>query len=461
MVEPVKLGQTEQGALTGLSLLDEEEDNKPITYGVFQNVSMTPDIDYSDLQNVYGLDAMPIFQWVRTIQTGERSFDPGQDSEDLKKQTQEKIKQYEEILEKTGGTPPPGMMTPEELEKALIVGTTSQVAQAVGSKIGSTLVDPYIESGDSFLNLDKISVSNLLKESPQSLVTDATSAGFDMSLDVGEIFQPELANVEVARATGNLDTFNALKGARTSTSSAANAAYDQNELSKLGYSFDGGKIVAPSDISANITASAVTQATEAPGYFENVGKRLYGTPEAAQNWSSAATGAVANFGVQILMGASPKQAAKSAAGSAVGKALGTAFLTPVLGPFAGVVGGAIGSLIGGRVICNELMRQGVMTRKQVILDYRFTRDYLTPQHVNGYHCWAVWMVKQMRKGKFVKFWKHVAGHRANEIAYIYGERDKPDYLGKVYRRILEPTCWLVGAFKKESDWSILYKQKEI
>ena len=69
---------------------------------------------------------------------------------------------------------------------------------------------------------------------------------------------------------------------------------------------------------------------------------------------------------------------------------------------------------------------------------------------------AIWVQDQ-----FEKFWKHVAGHRANEIAYIYGERDKPDYLGKVYRKILEPICWSVGMLCKKSDWSILYKSKEI
>ena len=157
------------------------------------------------------------------------------------------------------------------------------------------------------------------------------------------------------------------------------------------------------------------------------------------------------------MGEDPEKAAKSAGASAIGTAIGNALL-PGLG---GVVGGVLGGVLGGRVICNELCRQGVMTRKQVVLDYRFTRDYLTPQHVNGYHLWALWMVRQMRKGKFVNFWKHVAGHRANEIAYIYGEREKPDYLGKVYRRILEPTCWVMGAFSKTKDWSVLYKPKEI
>jgi len=176
-----------------------------------------------------------------------------------------------------------------------------------------------------------------------------------------------------------------------------------------------------------------------------------------QNIKGAFGGAVGNFGIQLLMGQDPVKAAKSAGAGAIGKVLGTA----IGGPIGGFIGGALGSLLGGRVICNELMRQGLLTRKQVVLDYKFTRDYLTPTHVNGYHVWAVWMVKQMRKGKFVKFWKHVAGHRANEIAYIYGERDKPDYLGKVYRKILEPTCWLLGKFCKVTDWSVLYNKKEI
>ena len=157
------------------------------------------------------------------------------------------------------------------------------------------------------------------------------------------------------------------------------------------------------------------------------------------------------------MGRDPVKAAKSAGAGAIGKVIGNSIL-PGIG---GWIGGALGSILGGIVICNELMRQGLLTRKQVIMDYRFTRDYLTPAHVNGYHVWAVWMVKQMRKGKYVKFWKHVAGHRANEIAYIYGERNKPDYLGKIYRKILEPTCWVIGAFCKTTDWSVLYKQKEI
>ena len=161
---------------------------------------------------------------------------------------------------------------------------------------------------------------------------------------------------------------------------------------------------------------------------------------------------VGRFAGGLLAGEDFKDAAKSGVKSGVGAAVGSVF---------GPAGAFIGASLLGRVICNELQRQGVMSRQNVLLDYRFTRDYLTPQHVNGYHVWAVHVVKQMRKGRGVKLWRHLAQHRANEIAYIYGKRDKPDYLGKIYRKILEPICWSVGFFCEKTDWSVLYKTKEI
>ena len=115
---------------------------------------------------------------------------------------------------------------------------------------------------------------------------------------------------------------------------------------------------------------------------------------------------------------------------------------------------------GGRVICNELRRQGLLTTRDVVLDYKFTQEHLTPQHVAGYHFWAIKVVKNLRKGKGIKLWTHIAQHRANEISYIYGDRANPDYLGKIYRKIFEPVCWTVGLFCKEADWSILYEDKQ-
>ena len=171
--------------------------------------------------------------------------------------------------------------------------------------------------------------------------------------------------------------------------------------------------------------------------------------------------AVGNFAVQLIAGEDPASAARKAGASALASHVAKSVLVPFLGPVGGLIGGLVGGAVGGRVICNELMKQGLLSKEDVILDYRFTRDYLTPQHVNGYHLWAVWVVKQMRKGRMVSFWKYIAQSRANEIAYIYGRRDKPDYVGKVVRTIGEPVCWFFGLFCKKTDWSTLYNEKEI
>ena len=206
----------------------------------------------------------------------------------------------------------------------------------------------------------------------------------------------------------------------------------------------GANLISTGDAAGNIVSAG---AEEAAGGFS-----LFGG-EGSPSFLGPAVGFVGS----LLSGEKPVKAAVKAGLSYAGTAIGTA----VGGPIGGFIGGAIGGLLGGRVICNELARQGLMDRRQIILDYKFTQEHLTPQHVTGYHVWAVHVVKKLRKGKGVKFWKHIASHRANEIAYIYGERANPDYLGKIYRRIGEPTCWLIGAFCKKTDWSVLYNPKEI
>ena len=170
---------------------------------------------------------------------------------------------------------------------------------------------------------------------------------------------------------------------------------------------------------------------------------------------------VGTFVADLAIGKDPLKALGR--GAAVGVA---SHFTKSLFKTFGMRGGGFGALAAGglveavtRVICNELLRQGLMTRRQVLLDYKFTEEHLSEQHVRGYHFWAIGVVKRMRQGKGVGFWKHIATHRANEIEYIYGEREKPDYLGKVYRRIFEPTCWLIGAFCQQKDHTVLYVER--
>ena len=151
----------------------------------------------------------------------------------------------------------------------------------------------------------------------------------------------------------------------------------------------------------------------------------------------------------LLQGGSPKQAAKTGAGAAAGTAIGTA----IGGPIGGAIGGTIGGAVGGRVICTELYRQGLINKKDYILDLRFTELYLTPEHVKGYWYFAIPAVKSMRKSKLsTQFWKHIAINRIKDIKWRLG-KGKFNLLGRVYSSILEPLCKFAGKFVKEKDYN--------
>ena len=374
--------QSNYGALSTV-----EQEDGSFTYPIYGVQSNTYTGGQS-LQDVYGTAAMPMFQWVQRIQTGQGSFNPDDPADN------DMLDRYEEFLK---NNPQAQNEMPSTAE--IVRNVAMPLALSTGAALGTQFA-----SGESL---------------------DVLGAG--------------------------VEGFKTMGGKGLSDSSTT--SFLRPEIETGGFSPDP-KLDSSQIASAN---NIITQTPPTSGDLLR-----FGTDAGRANWMSNAGAGAASFGLNLLTGKDPVKAAKAAGATTILGAAGTALGSMVgLGPIGGWIGRLLGNEFGGRVICNELMRQGIMTRKQVILDYKFTRDYLTPTHVNGYHVWAVWMVKQMRKGKFVKFWKHVAGHRANEIAYIYGERDNPDYLGKVYRRLLEPLCWSIGLFCNQSDWSVLYNKKEI
>jgi hypothetical protein len=482
------MAEPQYGAFGDILSLDSELD-KPTLYNVFQNVSRRPDLHGEDLQNVYGIEGgIPMFQWVQQIKTGERTYDPT-DPDDF-----ERRQQYDQYAAQNPEAPSWGQVI------ASIGG------QVVGSAVGSgvqAIQNPggYYEGTTGERAFE--GVKDTFFDKPYERVMD-NYGKFDAKLygmKDNQAFIGELADKGTAKATGNIDLWNELEGARTELSNIDEGlffdtknttnVYDQGKLAEKGYGFDPqGKLVdtfadeptALFDSSGNVLDGQTTFATNPDdyqaltssesivggaggttgtvpmSYGESVADTLWGK-NSASNLSSSVTSGFISAATTFVMTGDVEKAAKTGVGTAVGQAIGTAI---TLGnPIGTFIGGMIGGAIGGRVICNELHNQGLITKKQLINDYKFTRDYLTTKHVNGYHLWALWMVKQMRKGKYVNFWKHIVLHRANEIAYIYGESDKPDYLGKFYRKIFEPVCWTLGFFCKETDWSILYKTKEI
>ena len=360
-------------------------------------VDIPADFDWTQ----YGRSG-PALRFFNQIRTGEIEYDPSEDVIDI------------DALTETDPNAPP-LSSEAEMIKQELISTATQLAAGVGGQIGRSVAANVTEDltknpKDGF-NMQDISegFNDFYNEFEGMDVIRAPKDGPAAKVE----FSPDSPNAELAKKETQTE-----KDAYLATLKPSDTGY----IAGVKDRFDTGLF--------DKSASAAGRAN------------LYGSVGAG----------VTTIAANLLAGKSLKESVKTGAKVGAGTFIGTAI--------GGPIGGLIGGLLGGRVICNELMRQGIMTRKQVVLDYKFTEDYLTPQHVAGYHVWAVWMVRQMRKGRLVNFWKHVAGHRANEIAYIYGERDKPDYLGKLYRKILEPICWSIGFLCKKTDWTVLYKEKE-
>ena len=398
------------GALNsvGRQMYTENEDGT-VTAPTYSLTSNTPTFDIGSMASIYGTKYMPMFEWVSQKQTGSVTFDPQEGSIG----SDEIQDQIEEFTNEMGMTPQEALKKQqEEMLKAEVKSTVGLVASNVGQNLGRAYA-----AGGGVGDLKLSSMWSAGKEGPTAQVL------------------PEL-KLQDLQAQQDYDA--ALKTINSSKTLNDTEKLAQSRDLKAGFNEAGRQASWGSNIADRSSALFPGE-----GGMTAAGKSTL--------YSSYGVGG-ATFLTELISGESAIDAARQ--GLKVGAAT-------YIGSFFGPLGTLVGSILGGRVICNELMRQGVMTREHVVLDYRFTRDYLTPTHVKGYHVWAVWMVKQMRNGRMVKLWAHVAGHRANEIAHIYGKRDKPDYLGKVYRKILEPICWSIGLFCKQTDWSILYKTKEI
>jgi hypothetical protein len=383
-----------------------------------------------NLQNVYGTAALPMFEFARKVQTGEVKFDPARQFD------RDAAEYFSQI---------PEDQIPQDLQPTtrqivadigagavgMLASKAGQLAAAGAGRSLGNLVDPKLNAA----------FWGQIPEAGKSMI------GMGSGLD--------LASNELAFPGGYIDTLQkqnpAIGGmikrriitpATDTTPASITKVLDKSKIQALNAQEAGAS-----------TIIDTTKGVGEPGFFDPGGMGGGYMPSALQVGSVFFSDVV--FG--LLSGQKPKKALKSAGFSALGATVGTV----LGGPIGGFIGGTLGKLFGGRVVCNELYRLGYLTREQVIDDYRFTRDFLSPQLVRGYHVWAIPVVNQMRKGRMIGFWRHLCVHRAKEIAYIYGKRDKPDYLGKIYRRLLEWPSWTIGFFCKASDWSILYKHKEI
>ena len=154
----------------------------------------------------------------------------------------------------------------------------------------------------------------------------------------------------------------------------------------------------------------------------------------------------------------------TSAGGIVRNRYGFAVVTgqkPGLGEYNGGRHGGVDN-VSERVVCTELVAQGLLNPGLYFLDVRFTEERLSPACVRGYHVWAVPLVRLMRKSEFVtRLVAPVARWRAEEIAHLLGAKPRGNVAGKLVRLMGEPLCRLIGAFVSETDYQQLYKTETV
>lgn len=112
---------------------------------------------------------------------------------------------------------------------------------------------------------------------------------------------------------------------------------------------------------------------------------------------------------------------------------------------------------GAKVICTELVRQGLMTQSDLAAGARYFKERLGERHMRGYHLWALPAVRGMRRSRFqAAFWRVLAQARANAIAAQFDGARKSTLLERLVLRGFDAMCWTLGWRAKAQDWTVLY-----
>ena len=110
-----------------------------------------------------------------------------------------------------------------------------------------------------------------------------------------------------------------------------------------------------------------------------------------------------------------------------------------------------------KIICTEMYRQTNLNdwKEAMKLWYLFQKKHLTPTHQVGYHFLFKPFVRGMKKSKILTaIGSHFAKQRTKDIKHImFGT--KFSLLGRTYRIILEPICYVTGlllTYKEKLAW---------
>ena len=101
---------------------------------------------------------------------------------------------------------------------------------------------------------------------------------------------------------------------------------------------------------------------------------------------------------------------------------------------------------GKSIVCTAMYQTTGLEdwSKAMKIWYIYQKKYLTIQHQKGYHILFKPFVKGMHKSNIIKaLGAHVAKHRTQDLKHIMFN-SKPSLIGRIYRKILEPICYVVG-----------------
>lgn len=104
----------------------------------------------------------------------------------------------------------------------------------------------------------------------------------------------------------------------------------------------------------------------------------------------------------------------------------------------------------GKIICNELYRQGLMSEKIWRADERFgemvRRDH--PEILEGYQVWAKYVVAGMQRSPmFTRFMRRLVRPWSIEMAYQQGVLRNGNFIGRLMMMAGRPICYAIGTVK--------------
>jgi len=336
----------------------------------------------------------------------------------------------------------------------------------VGTAIGKIFVNSIVGKPITLAFDIAKSIFGMLPEGGRSDLSDALSEQYGMD-DIGRLTGGPMAGYSVDSAFGDIrqatvDRINSIKNRTITQTPASIAKIKELEqfLAQVDY-IGGDPIGANTDIdidTGNVTGDASVaedaqdlNLTEVKDDMADINTGDAGIAEQIEADNRAAADLAASNAASVSMGEArygdggPDGGGASNVEASSGDTYGgEAYGYNEAAEKSNDGGGSSGG--GGKIVCtmmNDSYGFGSFRNK---IWLKHSRD-MAPEYQIGYHKIFLPLVKLSKTNKVLKkILEHIAIHRTIDIRQE--ARGKTHLLGRVYRKILEPVCYLVGKYAK-------------